>query len=337
MFIGIHFLKINLWGNIAKVWAKRVVVGSRLKIENGYVSAANETFRVTELTIEVSVNQESLIEVGPTIQKPKIEFTPFEDLIARHRQISELIHIRGRIASISNSSKQVVVKVVDDEDLDIQVIFSKDRFDPALEKDSLLSVTFGKLCHYEKKACLSDKGKGEKEKLLKHLNQIETDYGAYLFAKDPSIKFRDYVEGVFTNSPPQVEKQVIDVTELLRHNYWAKYLNEELRRLVHDDSADRQELDNPADRQELDNPEDRREQNNTIYDDIDSLSESNILQELHSDDELQLQREAAEAERLREAEAERRRTAAEAERLREAAEAERRREAEAERLREARN
>ena len=148
MFIGIHFLKINLWGNIAKVWAKRMVVGSRLKIENGYVSAANENFRVTELTIEVSVNQESLIEVGPTIQKPKIEFTPFEDLIARHRQISKLIHIRGRIASISNSSKQVVVKVVDDEDLDIQVIFSKDRFDPALEKDSLLSVTFGKLCHY---------------------------------------------------------------------------------------------------------------------------------------------------------------------------------------------
>lgn len=145
--VGSHLIKLNFWGNLAKLWSKKLIVGWDLKVTNGFVITANENFRVTKLKVEVSINQGSAIKFSPYQEKPSFPLTSFDNLISESELLGTLVHTEGNVVEIKSTEKQVRVKLVGGEDdLEIITIFTLDRFDKTIQLNSTLTIFFGKLC-----------------------------------------------------------------------------------------------------------------------------------------------------------------------------------------------
>ena len=147
--IGSHFLKVNFWNNLAKVWAKKAIVGSTFKISNGFVNTANEAFRVSPLTVEVLANTLSKIEIHPNAAKPPLPLTSFEKLIKKPDLMGTLVHVEGKVVNVKHTERYVLVKLVGGEDeLEILLIFNNVGFDQTIEENCVLNVFYGKVSRF---------------------------------------------------------------------------------------------------------------------------------------------------------------------------------------------
>lgn len=145
--VGLHLVKFNFWSNLAKIWSKQAVIGSYMKVTNGYTVQANPSFRVTDIKFEVSITKSSSIKIIPMNQKPPLPLTSFDDLISNPEYMSKLVHTEGKVIDIKRTEKQIKVKLIaGEDDLEIIALFTPDRFDASIEVKSSLKIFFGKLC-----------------------------------------------------------------------------------------------------------------------------------------------------------------------------------------------